>query len=81
MQADTLQVEDFSRLLLSRDLPHSVDYILNSPERITALVSPSVQVRLLRGYREQIHKHLGASLKWLCGQNVHLKLEGRCMCW
>ena len=76
VQANTLRVENFSHLS-TRELPHSVDYILNFPERIKALVSPSAQVRLSRGYREQIHMHLGAALKWLCDKKLHPKLEGR----
>ena len=76
MQADILRIEDFSHLS-SKELPYSVDYILNYPERIKALMSPSAQVRLLREYREQIHTHLDATLKWLCDKKLHPKLEGR----
>ena len=74
-------MEDFSHLVLNRELPRPVDYVLNSPTRIKALVSAPAQVRLLREYREQIYTYLGASLKWLCDKNVHLKLEGRCVDW
>ena len=72
-------MEDFGHLS-HRDLPHSVDYILGHRERIKALTSPSGQVRLLSGYREQIHAYLGAALNWLCDRDLHPKLEGRWVC-
>ena len=78
MQAKAVKLEDFKHL--NRDLPRSIDYILDHPEQaseLDVLSSPPAQIMFLRGYREQIHMQLSTALKWMYSKHLHPKLEGR----
>ena len=79
MQAEVLNVEDFSNL--NKGLPRSVSYMLNHPEETSEMeISNSfpAQVRLMSDYRVQIYGLLGETLQWMYHhKHLHPKLEGR----
>ena len=62
------------------ELPHPIYYLLDHPEETLELDIISrrkAQVRLLGGYRDQIHTILRDTLKWMHKKHLHPKLEGR----
>ena len=74
---ETLSVKEFEHL--DKELPHSVGYMLDNPGDTLAIRDTKFprQVRLLSGYREQIHKLLRDTLQWIHDKQLHPKLVGR----
>lgn len=71
-------MKDFEHL--NMELPHPIHYLLDHPEETRELDIISRrkhQVRLLGGYRDQIHRILYDTLKWMHKKHLHPKLEGR----
>ena len=71
-------MEDFEHL--NQVLPHPIHHLLDHPEETRELDITSkrkAQVRILSSYRDQIHRILHDTLKWMHKKNLRPKLEGR----